>query len=179
MQKKIIQTFLVLALLGIIVGLANASDFSTMLKKAEAGDHDAQFSLGLMYYDGLGVPQDYKKALQWFARAADQGNVSAQYNLGLMYYHGDGIPQDYKKAVQWFTRAAEQGHDMAQYNLGFMYEYVAQDYVQAYKWFNLSAAQGNEEARENRKSVLKKMTPDQIAEGQRLSSQAIERMQRK
>ncbi len=58
MQKKIIQTFVVLAVLGIIVGLVNASDFSTMLKKAEAGDHDAQNNLGFMYANGEGVPQD-------------------------------------------------------------------------------------------------------------------------
>ena len=89
MQKKIIQTFLVFSLLMTIVGLANASDFNTVLKKAKAGDHDAQYNLGIMYAEGQGVPQDYKKAAEWFTRAADQGEALAQTSLGVMYDKGD------------------------------------------------------------------------------------------
>jgi TPR repeat protein len=99
-----------------------------------------------------------------------------------MYDKGRGVLQDYKKAVQWYAKAADQGDAWAQNNLGFLYLNslgVPQDYVQAYKWFNLSAAQGLEMARKNREIVLKEMTPDQIAEGQRLSREAMERMKRK
>ncbi len=106
----------------------------------------------------------------------------AQNNLGVMYDNGQGVPQDYKKAVEWYARAADQGHAMGQANLGVMYangQGVPQDYVQAYKWFNISATQGNEMARKNREIVLKMMTPAQIAEGQRLSRQAIEQTKRK
>ena len=38
-----------------------------------------------MYYAGEDVPQDYKKALKWFQKAANQGDDNAQYHLGLMY----------------------------------------------------------------------------------------------
>jgi TPR repeat protein len=37
---------------------------------AQAGDHYAQNNLGLMYYDGNGVAQDYVKAHMWFNIAA-------------------------------------------------------------------------------------------------------------
>jgi TPR repeat protein len=55
---------------------------------------------------------------------------------------------------------------------------VARNYVQAYKWLNLSAAQGNDWGRRNREWVLKRMTPAQIAEGQKLSHQFMERTQK-
>ena len=48
-------------------------------------------------------------------------------------------------------------------------EGVAKDAVEAYKWWNLAAASGNENAAERRESIAKKMTPEQIAEAQRLS----------
>ena len=38
----------------------------------------AQFTLGVMYRKGDGVPQDYKKAFKWNKLSADQGYVKAQ-----------------------------------------------------------------------------------------------------
>jgi hypothetical protein len=69
---------------------------------------------------------------------------------------------------------AGQGDAKAQGDLGIAYvkgEGVPQDYVLAHMWFNLAAAQGNEDARQNRDSVAKVMTPDQVAEAQRLARQ--------
>jgi hypothetical protein len=36
-------------------------------------------------------------------------------------------------------------------------------------WFNIAAAQGNENAPINRDTIAKRMTPDQIAEAQRMA----------
>lgn len=55
------------------------------------------------------VPQDYKRAADWFEKAAEQGSAEDQYRLGLLYYKGQGVPQDYKKAADWFEKAAAQG----------------------------------------------------------------------
>ena len=77
--------------------------------------------LGVIYYNGKGVPQDYKKAVYWYTKAAEQGNVNAQWSLGFMYYYGEGVPQDYQKAFYWYTKAADQGNTDAQFYLGFMY----------------------------------------------------------
>ena len=44
-------------------------------KLAEAGDASAQNKLGLLYYDGKGVPQNYGQAKEWFEKAAKQGHV--------------------------------------------------------------------------------------------------------
>jgi len=141
-------------------------------KAAEQGLASAQFDLGRMYYEGKGVAQDYKQALDWYAKAVEQGDASAQSNLGFMYDNGQGVVQDYVQAVYWYAKAAAQGYAYAQSNLGVMYETgqgVVQDYVQAHTWYNLAASQGLDIARKNRDIIEQRMTPQQIAEAQRLA----------
>jgi TPR repeat protein len=95
-------------------GLAayNRRDFKTALKEfrrlALKGLAKAQYNLGVMYFRGQGVPQDYAKAVEWYRKAADQGHADSQYNLGLMYYKGQGVPQDYVQAHMWFNLAASR-----------------------------------------------------------------------
>jgi uncharacterized protein len=140
----------------------------------DQGNIDAQSSLGSMYSFGTGVPQDYAEAVKWYRLAAEQGDADAQFNFGTMYREGLGIPQDYAEAVKWYRLAAEQGDAYAQLNLGAMYMDgmgLPQDFVIAYKWLNLSAAQGEKNAKIGKERVEKKMTRQQIAEGQRLSGE--------
>jgi len=43
--------------------------YKLFLPLARSGDEDAQFHLGLMYDNGLGVKQDHAVAEQWYDRA--------------------------------------------------------------------------------------------------------------
>ncbi len=148
--------------------------YKEILPLARAGNPDAQHLMGLMYYMGRGVQQDYKQALAWHRRAAQQGKADAQYVVGAMYYTGNAVIQDHKQAVGWFRKAAEQGHPQAQQVLGLMYRYhiggMPQDNVIAYMLWNLAAASGNANAAEQRAAVVKHMTEEQIEEGQALSA---------
>jgi TPR repeat protein len=148
--------------------------YKEILPLARAGNADAEHLLGLMYYMGRGVQQDYRQALTWHRRAALQGKADAQYVVGAMYYTGNAVIQDHKQAVSWFRKAAEQGHADAQQVLGLMYRYhiggMPQDNVIAYMLWNLAAAGGNANAAEQRAAVAKKMTPEQVEEGQALSA---------
>ncbi len=148
----------------------------TLIKAAEQGDAKSQYELGMMYDHGMGVTQDYAEAVKWYRKAAEQGLADAQFNLGVMHEDGEGVTQDYAEAMKWYRKAADQGHAPAQINLGGMYykgKGVTQDYVQAHMWLNLSAAapkgQMQELAAQFRDEIAKKMTPDQIAEAQRLA----------
>ena len=38
----------------------------------------------MIYYNGRGVPQDYKEAVKWYQLAGEQGNAEAQINLDLL-----------------------------------------------------------------------------------------------
>ena len=131
----------------------NSGDFAAAVKwftlAAEQGDADAQFNLGLVYWDGEGVSQDIKAAMKWFTLAAEQGDADAQNILGVMYDEGEGVSQNIKAAMKWFKLAAEQGNAHAQYNLGAIYhngESVPRDIKTATKWFKLAAEQGHADA---------------------------------
>jgi len=118
-----------------------------IIQKAESGDVEAQKNLGLAYYHGQGVPQNYRETVKWFTRAAEQGDSDGQKYLGFMYYQGKGVPQDYEEAFKWFTMSAEQGDAEAQNELGMMYSHfhgqdVPQDYKEAVKWYTKAANQG-------------------------------------
>jgi formylglycine-generating enzyme required for sulfatase activity len=87
-------------------------------KGATNGDAQAQYHLGFMYANGLGVDQDNGKALQLYQEAATGGNVQGQLCMGYIYANGlIGIHQDNNEALQWFQKAAQQGNMRAQYNL--------------------------------------------------------------
>ena len=75
-----------------------------------------------MYYNGKGVPQDYKEAVRLYRLSAEQGFAQAQHNLALMYEYGQGVPQDYKEAIKWYRLSAEQGYADAQHNLELLYK---------------------------------------------------------
>jgi TPR repeat protein len=84
---------------------------------AARGNAVAARMLGLLAYQGLGMPQDNSQALAWFTRAADLGDVVAQNNLGMLYETGRGVAPDYAKARWWYERAVEQGDQSAINNL--------------------------------------------------------------
>ncbi|MFQ5785388.1 MAG: tetratricopeptide repeat protein [Alphaproteobacteria bacterium] len=45
---------------------------------AKRGDHRSQYWLGIMYFEGEGVPQDRVRAYMWLSLAAEQGNRGAR-----------------------------------------------------------------------------------------------------
>jgi TPR repeat protein len=120
---------------------------------------------------------DYATAVRLWRPLAEQGNPEAQFILGQMYNTGRGVSQDHAEAVKWYRRAAEQGDVLSQAVLGAMYggeEGVPPDYVQSYMWSNLAASRASTQedrnmALEMRNIVESKMTPEQIAEAQRLA----------
>jgi hypothetical protein len=59
--------------------------FQNLSLLAEEGYADAQNDLGDMYQKGLGVPQDYAMAEQWYQQSAEQGNVRGHRNLCRLY----------------------------------------------------------------------------------------------
>ena len=67
---------------------AEKKKFAETKAKAKQGNDVAQANLGWMYRAGLGVQQDYVKALKWHRKAIEQGNAVAQNNLGVMYRDG-------------------------------------------------------------------------------------------
>ena len=133
------------------------------------------------FEDGLAAYErgNYATALRLFRPLAEQGNAAYQFALGGMYYEGQGVPQDYAEAVKWFRLAAEQGEAAAQGILGVMHKHgqgVPQDHMLAHMWLNLAVSRFSASDKEKRDAAIdmrnieaSKMTPEQIAEAQRLA----------
>jgi len=100
-------------------GTIPAADLISRLQAdARQGDADAQGTLGVLYYEGRSVHQDFAEAARWFRKSADQGLAISQYNLGYLYEQGQGVPQDLVEAAKWYRKAADQGNTDAQWALG-------------------------------------------------------------
>ncbi|MFY4763333.1 tetratricopeptide repeat protein [Aliarcobacter butzleri] len=135
----------------------NKSDFQIAFTIFEdlalKGDAKAQYYLGAMYMQRLGVKWNPKKAVEWWEKSANQGFAAAQTNLGYMYEKGSGgLKQDSKKAFEWYQKSALQGDVEAQYNFGVSYEKgigATQDYAKAVEWYEKSANQGYANAQFN------------------------------
>jgi len=73
----------------------------TTRERAESGDAEAQYKMGL-------CATDHRQEVYWLQMAADQGHAGAQYRLGSCYYFGRGVEEDRKMAEYWLRKSAAQ-----------------------------------------------------------------------
>ena len=121
-----------------------ATVLSLMRPLAEKMDTKAQTLIGILYYYGNGVPEDYAEAARWYSRAAVYGRGDqAQANLGDMYWKGQGVTRDYAEALKLWRRAAGKGRTIPMANIGLFYAQgtgVAKDMCVASSWWRNAAA---------------------------------------
>ena len=94
--------------------------FSTIVKRAKAGNAEAQIALGEAYETGQNVQLDFLKAANWYKRALRQGNVEATFKLARLVHRGGGkLAKSPKLAAELYQRGARLGHAPSQnWNLG-------------------------------------------------------------
>jgi TPR repeat protein len=139
-------------------------------KSANQSNAQAQFALGYMYENGLGLDKNESIAVEWFQKSAEQGHIKAQnhlslihekraneqkkialeilFNLGMAAYN----IQNYVIALDKFQKAANQGSAKAQYKLGVMYNNgygIVKNERTAVEWFQKAADQGDAHAQYN------------------------------
>ncbi|MDF1750199.1 MAG: tetratricopeptide repeat protein [Alphaproteobacteria bacterium] len=102
----------IVLLLGSIVTV-QAADITALKAGAEAGQAEAQYSLGLAYESGEGVAQDDFEAVRWLRAAAERDYPPAALDLGWMLANGYGVSKDIDQAYFWFVRAAALGAEGA------------------------------------------------------------------
>jgi hypothetical protein len=132
------------------LGTSVSGTSAPLRKAAEQGDADAQYNLGVLYYEeweGQSVLQDGTQAAFWCRtiRAWRAWINSA-----------DPYNRHYTQAVFWFRKAAEQGDADAQDALGNLYYdghgplsmqlIMYGHYAQAALWFRKAAEQGDADA---------------------------------
>ena len=99
-----------MGLLGSIFKFAASRKLDKIIRKAEAGDPEAQHRLGFTYAEGNGVPQNYAEAAKWYRKAAEQGHGTAQLNLGHLLAEGRGVEKNLIEAYKWIALARRPGH---------------------------------------------------------------------
>ncbi len=110
------------------------------------------YHMGLNYYDGLGEPPDYAKAVDHFKRAATLNHSQAQGMLGQCYRNGRGVNKDRAKAAHWIQRAAQHEDPIAHFLYGTLLatgEGVPRDPAQALRFYLKAAAKGHAAAMNN------------------------------
>jgi uncharacterized protein len=139
----------ILLINGVSTGTAHATAFENGLDAYHAGDYQgalrhfkiaaargyvrvgAQHNLGVMYDNGVGVPEDDAIAVRWFRRAAEKGYLKSQSNLGLMYANGEGVLRDDVQAFLWFDVAARRGNQVATRNRDVLAKSMTSDQIDA------------------------------------------------
>ncbi|WP_456452863.1 hypothetical protein [Hydrogenimonas sp.] len=56
-------------------------DKALVALKQHRKNMEAQYFLGMMYYEGFGVEKSEEEAKKWFKKAARQGSLDAEYML--------------------------------------------------------------------------------------------------
>ncbi len=103
-----------------LLGILNeARELTTMVyqqsadvlrEKAERGDPQAQYELGLRYESGAwDVVRNDQQALRWITKAAEGGNVQAMKTLVHVYAQGElGVTADPALSRQWQERSVRR-----------------------------------------------------------------------
>lgn len=156
-KKRLLEVmFRALFIVAIIVlssaRISNAGDQTADIKMTEGylrlaqqGDIKAQFYLGALYSQGVGVAQSDIEAFRWFLSAAERGHSQARLVVGEMYAIGRGVPKSNVDAYKWASAAATSA--------------------------NLAEAQKS--AQQLLDKLTSRMTSADIAEGKRLAQSIV------
>jgi len=87
------------------------------LPRADAGDPAAQTLIAEIYWRGLGVALNRKKAATWYQFGARGGNSAAQFSYANILLQGKYVKSDKKAGRDFMEKAANSGHSRAQFNL--------------------------------------------------------------
>lgn len=153
--------------------LEEATDsIKQIMVNARAGKAEAQNEVGMWYYRGRHVKQNYKEAAQWWSKAAKQGYIKAIGNLGLCYQTGHGVEADSLMAMKLYTNSikkgneallkqnaavAEKGNVFAQVYTGYCYQHgigTAKEAATAAKFYEMAAKKGSVDAQRELALIL-------------------------
>lgn len=91
--------------------------FKLFLECAQASQTEAQFFVGLFYFEGIAVDKNIPESIMWFRIAAEKGDSKSQFYLGMCYKNGWGVYRNSTQARRWLTLAMERGNQEAAYHL--------------------------------------------------------------
>src|SRR5262249_28842236 len=133
------------------------------------GYSSVQLTLGRLYADGAGVPQNFAEAARWYQKAAADDPLAA-VSLGDLYAEGRGVDHNDTEATRWYRRAAERGLATGEYKLAqscLTGKGIRADRAEGYAWLDLAASQEPQKYQAELAKLREQLTPEQLAEAQR------------
>ena len=131
---------------------------------AANGDTKANYNLGLMYREGLGVEKDDVQSLTHLIAAAENGHMLGNYAVGLAFLTGKGSDIDAEAAIHYLSEAALLGHAISPVEIGGLYfrgRLVEKNFVSAHFWWSLAKDRNAPNAGKNLGVLLSKMNQEQ------------------
>jgi TPR repeat protein len=95
--------------------------FASMLINAEKGQPQAMLTVGALYEQGIGVPRNFTRALEWYEKAAFAGDKEGYFRMGNCHEIGMGTVADMAKAIAAFETAAGMGSASARHKMASLY----------------------------------------------------------
>lgn len=110
---------------------------------------EAIYDTAMLYYKGVGIPQNKTQALYWLKEAAKRNHLPAYKQLAKMYLLGEGTALYLEESIRWTQKAAEAGDAESQFKMGLYYETgqgVKLSSMKALQWYQKSCKQSNQVA---------------------------------
>lgn len=147
---RLIKLTALLTLSFFTLAFANSA-LDELKTKAESGDVEAQYELGMKYFYGRGVDKNFFEAEKWFHEAAEQGHVYSQYELGKLYDPDGESEYVFEKRYRSYRYGEKKEHDLQSATYGDQRDtVVSYDSVRykahAEKWLLKAAHNGLPEA---------------------------------
>jgi len=115
--------FFLLTLCMLCPYLVQAADFASAQAAYHSGDYrraykglrnlaqdqnaKAQYLLGLLYLQGLGVREDTELGIDWLKQATENGSYPAAAELGQIYITGKGVERNEAEAAKWIELSTQ------------------------------------------------------------------------
>ena len=158
-------------------GLGTPRDLNTSIQyytyTADRGHTRAQHNLAHLYDDTTSPYHDDAKAFHYYKLAAEKAFTLSEYGLANHYATGAGCEKDEPKAVELYKKVLLKGDDArAQYNVALMIargQGHPKNNTLAYALWENNAAFGSADSAYNRDILKKRISPEEISEGEKLS----------
>ena len=112
-----------------------------VMKRIKANDPNAMRYEGAAQY----AKGEYRRAFEYYTKAAELGDALSHYNLSCLYRDGKGVEKDEGKKIHHREEAAIGGHVDSRFNLG-AYEWNSGQKERAVKHWIIAAKLGDDDS---------------------------------
>ncbi|QWD63861.1 tetratricopeptide repeat protein [Polynucleobacter sp. MWH-UH2A] len=124
-------------------------------RETARGNGYADYNLGLIHEQGtVGGKPDFKKAVEFYAKAIKEEVHDAFCNLGNIFITGSGsaqgVPQDINRGLELLEKGAQLGSRQAAYTVGSYYgkgEIVPVNHRKAFLYLTLASLEKHDQAK--------------------------------